>query len=169
MTVRSENHRRSALAVVTVLVLLAATGCSKSGGPDLAKKLGEIPSLTKLSTPPAGLDVNGSDGIWESAGSSVETADVIAAKVRPDERSSGGTDQFLLYPSGTLWVSELNGKSEVVFYKDNDKAYRRHSGVLLASAGWGNRMSGYSRGGGSNNGGSDTGNGFRGGGSGSGK
>ena len=74
-----------------------------------------------------------------------------------------------MYPGGTVWVSELNGKSEVVLYKDNDQAYRRHSGVLLASAAWGNRMGGYGGGGSSNNGSSDTGNGFRGGGSGSGK
>ena len=74
--------------------------------------------------------MSGADGFWESTGSTAEVADVIAAKARPDERASGGTDQYLLYPSGTVWVSELNGKSEVVLYKDNDRAYRRHSGVL---------------------------------------
>ncbi|MBK6855134.1 MAG: DUF4247 domain-containing protein [Microthrixaceae bacterium] len=163
---------RTLAAVVVLAVTLGLVGaaCSKSGkGPDLAKELNGLPSLTKLTTAPAGLDVSGADGFWESTGSTAEVADVIAAKARPDERASGGTDQYLLYPSGTVWVSELNGKSEVVLYKDNDRAYRRHSGVLLASTGWGTRMGGYSGGGGSNNGGSDTGNGFRGGGSGSGK
>jgi hypothetical protein len=158
------------IGVLAVLVGLTATACStKTSGPDLAKELDGLPSLTKLAAPPEGLDVSGSDGVWESTGSTQEVADVIAAKARPDERSAGGTDQFLLYPGGTVWVSELNGKSEVVLYEDNDRAYRRHSGVLLASAAWGNRMGGYGGGGSSNNGSSDTGNGFRGGGSGSGK
>jgi hypothetical protein len=166
----SKRRRLAVVAVLVVLVGLTGAACSKkASGPDLAKELNSLPSLTRLSAPPEGLDVTGSDGVWESTGSTTEVADVIAAKARPDERSSGGTDQFLLYPGGTVWVSELNGKSEVVLYKDNDQAYRRHSGVLLASAAWGNRMGGYGGGGSSNNGSSDTGNGFRGGGSGSGK
>jgi hypothetical protein len=168
---RLSNHRLAVLAAVVVLVAVAGAGCStKASGPDLANELNGLPSLTRLAAAPEGLDTTGADGFWESTGSTQEVADVIAAKARPDERSSGGTDQFLLYPSGTVWISELNGKSEVVLYKDNDRAYRRHSGVLLASAGWRNRMGGYDGGGGSsNNGSSDTGNGFRGGGSGSGK
>ncbi len=167
---RPRIARGAVLAAVAVLVGLALTGCSaKAKGPDLAKAINTMPTLTKLSAPPPGLDSSGADGIWESTGSVTEVTDLISAKVRPDERTASGTGSFLLYPSGTVWVSELNGKSEVVLYKDNDRAYRRHSGVLLASTGWGNRMSGYSGGGGSDNGSSGTGNGFRGGGSGSGK
>lgn len=161
--------RRAAVVVMAAVLVSGVAACSKKSGPDLAKDLNTLPTLTKLSVPPPGLDASGADGIWESDGSTIEVADLIAAKARPDERSTSGRDQLMLYRSGTVWVSELNGKSEVVLYKDNDKAYRRHSALLLANSAWGRRMDDYREGGGSNNGFFGSGNGFRSGGSGSGK
>lgn len=161
------------VAALAGAALLAVTlgGCSsKAKGPDLAAVMNGLPSVKKSEGPPAGVDGSGGAGFWTSGGSVIETADVISAKARPDERTSDvGGAQFLLYPSGTIWVSEAGGKAVVVLYKDNKRAYSRHSGVLAGSAAWGSRMNGYGGGGGSNNGGSGTGNGFRGGGSGSGK
>lgn len=153
------------VALVAVLSSLAA--CSSKKGPDLAAHLGGLPSLTRSTTPPEGLDLQGSDGTWLSDGTEEEVANVISAKVRPDERSSsvgGGT--FMLYPNGTVWVTPVGNKTAVVLYKDNDRAYRRHSAFLAANTGWNSRMGSYRSGG---SGSSSGGNSFRGGGSGSGK
>lgn len=171
MNRRSDAHARRSLLLLAAVLLSVLTACSSSSaskGPDLVKELDEVPALTKATTPPEGLDLEGADATYLSTGSEAEVADVISAKLRPDERSdSADGDTFLLYPQGTVWLTPAGDQTAVVVYKDNDRAYRRHSGVLLASAGWGNRMRNYDSGGGSNN--SSTGNGFRGGGSGSGK
>lgn len=163
------RHSLLLLAAVLLTVLTAcSTSSSSSKGPDLTEQMDALPSLTKATTPPEGLDLEGADGTYVSAGTEAEVANVISAGLRPDERSdSANGDTFLLYPQGTVWITPSGDQTAVVVYEDNDRAYRRHSGVLLASAGWGNRMRNYDSGGGSN--GSSTGNGFRGGGSGSGK
>jgi uncharacterized membrane protein YgcG len=154
------------IGLLSVLSLL--TACSSKKGPDLAKQIGGLPSLTKTTTPPEGLDLQGSDGTWLSDGTEEEVANVISAKVRPDERSSsveGGT--FMLYRNGTVWVTPAGNKTAVVLYKDNQRAYSRHGAFLAANTGWNSRMGSYRSGNGSS--GSSGGNSFRGGGSGSGK
>lgn len=169
-TSRSPRPLWRLAVAVAVLAAVGLAACSSKKGPDLSAALGGLPSLTRSAGAPTGVDGTDGDGFWTSGGSVAETADVISAKSRPDERTTGTNgDQFLLYPSGTVWVTESGGKAAVVLYKDNQRAYRRHTGALVGAAAWSNRMNGYGGGGGSNNGGSGTGNGFRGGGSGSGK
>lgn len=169
MNLRSvpRSIRTTALLLAVAMLATLAACSSKTKGPDLAADLDAIPSLTKAATPPEGLDLQGADGTWLSAGSGAEVADVISAQVRPDERNdSAQGDTFLLYRSGTLWLTQSGDQTAVILYKDNDAAYRRHSGVLLLGTGWGSRMRSYDSGGGSSGSG---GNSFRGGGSGSGK
>jgi hypothetical protein len=103
--------------------------------------------------------------VWRATGTPAQVADAIAGAAAPDERNDdAGGDVFLLYRSGTLWLTpSSDGNTAVAVYDDNNKAYNRHSPVLLTNSRWGTRVNDYSTSGGF------FGNGFRGGGSGSGK
>ena len=151
--------------VVLSATTLAACG---SSGPDLAATLAAVDQVDGPSTA-AELGIEGSDTttVWRATGTPTEVADAIATAEPPDERSDdAGGDVFLLYRSGTLWLTpSSDGNTAVAFYDDNDKAYNRHSPVLLTNSRWGTRVNDYR----SSGGGFFSGNGFRGGGSGSGK
>ncbi|MEZ5225230.1 MAG: DUF4247 domain-containing protein [Acidimicrobiales bacterium] len=161
---------RRPFGIVIVFLLFAASCGSK--GPDLATTVKDIPGAESVS--PSDIGVSATDasgdkvtGTWRINGEPATVADAIAAKEKPDERTDdAGGDVFLLYKSGTLWLSPNETGSNVVLYADNDKAYNRHSGVLLASNRWGSRINTYRSSGSSS---SNSGNGFRGGGSSSGK
>lgn len=155
-------RRIAIVALVAALVLSACGGGSK--GPDLSATVDKVGNTEPSSLAQTGLTGEGIDAVWRSAGSPVETADAIAAIERPDERADDAAGSiFLLYRSGTLWVSPTETGSAVALYKDNDQAYNRHGTFLFLSRGWGSRLGTYS------GGGSGSGNGFRGGGSSSGK
>lgn len=166
---RGSARRRLALVVAAMLFL---AGCGSSG-PDLAATVGAIPGAESVT--PSDIGVNATDasgdavsGSWRINGAPATVADAIEAKEKPDERTDdAGGDVFLLYKSGTLWLSPNETGSNVVLYADNDKAYNRHSGVLIASNRWGSRINTYRSSGSSSS--SNSGNGFRGGGSSSGK
>lgn len=156
------GRRRRVLVLVATLVLAACGGGAK--GPDLTATVGMVGNTEPSSLAATGLTGEGIDAVWRSAGSPIETADAIAAIERPDERADDTAGSvFLLYRSGTLWVSPTETGSAVALYKDNDQAYNRHGTFLFLSRGWGSRLGSYSGGGAGSN------NGFRGGGSSSGK
>lgn len=169
MSNRARPRARTTLLLLFAAVVVLLPACSSSKGPDLAKQIDDLPALSRTTTPPEGVTADGADATWLSKGTEQEVAELISAKQRPDETSTsveGGT--FLLYRSGTVWLTPAGDQTAVVLYKDNERAYRSHSGVLLLHSGWGGRMRSYDSGGSSGSSGS-SGNGFRGGGSGSGK
>ena len=114
-----------------------------------------------------GIDTKGADQSWRATGTPASVADAIAAKEVPDERTDDANgDVYLLYPSGTLWLTALAAEGAAIgYYGDNDRAYNNHSGVLIRNSSWGSRVNTYRSSGGS----SSNDNGFRGGGSSSGK
>lgn len=158
------------LALFSALLLLAASCGSK--GPDMVAVIDGM-ALIENQVPPSELGVADQvatdqiGGTWKAEASPTEAADAIAAAETPDDRTDdAGGDIYLLYKSGTVWIQPLEtGGSGVVYYEDNDKAYSRHSGVLIASRTWGNRVNSYR----SNSSSSSSSNGFRGGGGSSGK
>ena len=143
---------------------LAACGAS---GPDLTATMGQGDAVgEKATATDLGVDATNTDGIWRATGSPPEVADAIASVESPDERTDdAGGDVFMLYRSGTLWLTPAaDGGSAVVFYGDNDRAYNRHNTVLIRNSRWGGRVNDYR-----SSSGGFFGNGFRGGGSSSGK
>ncbi len=161
-TTRQPQHVRYFVALITAFALIAAA-CGK--GPDLPKTVDAAPAIQNRSNA-AALEVDGtsSDIQWAASGSPASVADSIASIEAPDERSDdAGGDVFLLYSSGTVWVTPApGGGSAVLLYQDNDQAYNRHNGILILNSRWGSRVNNYRSSGGSSNG-------FRGGGSSSGK
>lgn len=158
----SRMRRGLALLVLMVFVLSA---CGK--GPDLrtAVSTADVGASSSLPTL-TGVDHASSDAIWTVEGTKDKVADAIVVKEKPDERVDHANGEvFLLYKSGTLWVTTVEGSSQtaVVLYEDNDKAYNRHNVILIGSRGWGSRVNSY------RSSGSGSSNGFRGGGSSSGK
>jgi uncharacterized membrane protein YgcG len=158
--------RRPALAGWLALVALTIAGCGASG-PDLVSTLRAVDAVRDQATADE-LGVQGADAstLWRATGSPSEVADAIAGAEPPDERSDDvGGDVYLLYRSGTLWLTPSDdGDTAVVVYDDNNRAYDHHSRVLVTNSRWGSRINSYS-----SSGGRSSGNGFRGGGSGSGK
>lgn len=157
------SHRGVTAIVVTFCMLLAACG---AGGPDLAAVVNGSSLVTGISTTSAlGIDGGvGADSTWSATGTPAQVADSFAGVEPPDERTDdAGGDVFLLYGSGTIWVSAIETGSAVVLYTDNDQAYSRHNGILILNSGWGTRVNNYRS---SSN---SSSNGFRGGGSSSGK
>lgn len=158
------------IAMLAALVVFAAS-CGSSG-PDLAATVNEIPGAASVSPDDIGIATTDASGdrvtnTWKINGSPAAIADAISAKQKPDERTDdAGGDVFLLYSAGTLWLSAGERGTNVALYADNDKAYSRHGGVLIASSRWGSRVNNYRTSGSSS---SSSGNGFRGGGSSSGK
>lgn len=151
------------LAVLIACTLLAAA-CG-SGGPDLRATINKVDIITGPSSP-ATLGVNSidSDGVWAATGTTTAVADAISAAAKEDERSDDASgDIFLLYSSGTIWVTKSPDSTDtaVVLYDDNDKAYNRHTSILILNNRWGTRVNNYRT--------SSAGNGFRGGGSSNGK
>lgn len=165
MTSTSTAPRRSATAIVVSFCLfLAACG---SGGPDLASVINGSSRVTGTSTTTAlGIDGGvGADATWSATGTPAQVADSFAGVEPPDERTDDASgDVFLLYGSGTIWVTPIETGSAVVLYGDNDQAYSRHNGILIRNSSWGTRVNNYR-----SSGGSSSSNGFRGGGSSSGK
>lgn len=165
---RDRTRRLVALAAITLLAATSLAACGSDGpkGPDLIAVVDQVGNTTTATQEELGLVDPGIDQTWRSAGATAETADAIAAIARPDERADDPSGNvFLLYPSGTLWVSPIATGSAVALYRDNERAYNRHGGFLFLNNGWGSRMGSYRTSGG----GSVGGNGFRGGGSSSGK
>lgn len=149
---------------ILVACALFAAACG-SGGPDLRATIGKVDVITGASSP-ATLGVNSidSDGVWAATGTPAVVADAISAAAKEDERSDDASgDVFLLYSSGTIWVTKSPDAADtaVVLYDDNDKAYNRHTGILILNNRWGTRVNNYRT--------SSAGNGFRGGGSSNGK
>lgn len=167
----TRTRRRAALLVAVISLLAVLSACStKSQGIDIAKEIDKQPSLSRATEPVAGIDAAEADATWTSAGTNAEVVGVLSAMARPDEvTTTTDGNSFLLYRSGTLWVTETGNTTAVVLYRNNDTAYRRHSGALIGYAAWSSRMSGYRSGGSSSRSGNSGGNSFRGGGSGSGK
>lgn len=165
MTSTSTSSNRSIAAVVIAFcMLLAACG---AGGPDLAAVVNGSSRVTGTSTPAAlGIDGGvGADSTWLADGTPAQVADSLAGAEAPDERTDDASgDVFLLYGSGTLWMSAVATGTAVVLYGDNDQAYSRHNGMLIRNSSWGTRVNNYR-----SSGGSSSSNGFRGGGSSSGK
>ncbi len=165
MTSTSTPSRRSATAVVVAFCLLLAS-CGSSG-PDLAAVVNASSRTTGPSTATeAGIDGGvGVDSVWMADGTPTQVADSFAGNTPPDERTDDANgDVFLLYGSGTLWVTAAAAGTAVVLYNDNDRAYTRHNGILIRNSSWGTRVNNYR-----SSGGSSSSNGFRGGGSSSGK
>lgn len=168
-TAATQKKTNKLVALLAVLALFAAS-CGSSG-PDLAAVVGDIPGATTVSPSDVGIPASDASGdrvtdTWKINGSPAAVADVISAEAKPDERTDdAGGDVFLLYSSGTLWLSQGEQGTNVALYADNDKAYSRHGGVLIASSRWGTRVNNYRTSSNSSN----SGNGFRGGGSSSGK
>lgn len=156
--------RRFAIIALMFLPLVAAS-CG-AGGPDLRATLDAVELITERSSANTlGVSGAGADGVWAASGEPAAVADAIAASEAPDERAEDAGAIYMLYRSGTVWVSPaVDGGSAVVLYDDNDDAYNRHSGVLIASRGWGTRVNDYR-----SSSSSGSGNGFRGGSSSSGK
>ncbi len=163
------GHARRMVAIVAA-VTLVASGCGS--GPDLAAAVGNVDGMTATQATDVGVtpaDVAGDDieGAWTTSDGPAAAADAIEAAQKADERTDdAGGDVFLLYKSGTLWVKPVETGSAVIYYADNDKAYNRHSVILLRSSRWGSRVNTYRS---SSSSSSGSGNGFRGGGSSSGK
>lgn len=157
--------RRSATSVMVAFCLvLAACG---SSGPDLAGVVNASSRTTGPSTATAaGVDGGvGVDSVWLADGTPTQVADSFAGQQPPDERTDDASgDVFLLYGSGTLWITVATAGTAVLLYGDNDRAYTRHNTMLIRNAGWGTRVNNYR-----SSGGSSSSNGFRGGGSSSGK
>ena len=149
--------------LVACCVLLAACGTS---GPDLIEVVDAAPSVSARSNAVAmGVPPADADMVWSAPGAPAAVADDIATVEPPDERTDDAEgDVFLLYPSGTVWLTPGTDGTAVVLYNDNDKAYSRHGVILIRNSGWGTRVNNYRS---SGSGGSS--NGFRGGGSSSGK
>lgn len=157
--------RNTSAVLVAFCLLLAACG---SGGPNLTEVVGASSRVTgPSSTTDAGIDGGvGVDAVWLADGTPAQVADSFAGNTPPDERTDdAGGDVFLLYGSGTLWMTAAAAGTAVVLYNDNDRAYTRHNGILLRNSSWGTRVNNYR----SSGGGSSSSNGFRGGGSSSGK
>lgn len=159
----TSNRQRGFAFLVMMMLVLSA--CGK--GPDLraAVSKADIGASSPLPTL-TGIDQTNSDAIWTVDGTKNKVADAIVVKEKPDERVDHANGEvFLLYKSGTLWVTTVDGSSQtaVVLYEDNDKAYKRHNVILIGSRGWGSRVNSY------RSSGSGSSNGFRGGGSSSGK
>lgn len=163
------QKKQRLIALLSVFVLFAAS-CGSSG-PDLAAIVGGIPGATTVSPSDVGIPAADASGdrvtnTWKINGSPAAVADVISKEAKPDERTDdAGGDVFLLYSSGTVWLSQGEQGTNAALYADNDKAYSRHGGVLIASSRWGTRVNNYRTSSNSSN----SGNGFRGGGSSSGK
>ena len=158
---RRPQPLRLIVALIAGFALIAAA-CG--GGPDLPMTVDAAPAIQNRATA-ASLEVDGtnSDVQWAAEGTPTTVADSIASVELPDERSDDESgDVFLLYQSGTVWVTPSpSGGSAVLLYSDNDQAYSRHNGVLIRNSGWGTRVNNYRSSGSSN--------GFRGGGSSTGK
>lgn len=162
-TSRASSRPRFIVALLTSFALVAAA-CG--GGPDLTKTIDAAAAVNNRSSAAAlGVDGTSSDLVWQASGSPTQVADSIAGVEMPDERSDdAGGDVFLLYESGTVWVTPAEGGgSAVLLYSDNDRAYTRHNTILIANSRWGTRVNNY------RTSGSSSSNGFRGGGSSSGK
>lgn len=168
MTTTSTRPSASRVATAVVIacsMLLAACG---SSGPNLTEVVNASSRVTGTSTTgAAGIDGGvGVDQVWTADGTPSQVADSFAGNAPPDERTDdAGGDVFLLYGSGTLWVTAATAGTAVVLYEDNDRAYTRHNGILIRNSNWGTRVNNYRSSGGS----SSSSNGFRGGGSSSGK
>ncbi len=161
--VRSSSRTRFVLAMLASFSLIAAA-CG--GGPDLPATIDAAPAITTRATAAAlGVDGTSSDLVWQGSGSPAQVADSIAGVEMPDERSDDvAGDVFLLYQSGTVWVTPAEGGgSAVLYYGDNDQAYSRHNTILIANSSWGTRVNNY------RSSSSSSSNGFRGGGSSTGK
>lgn len=169
MSGRSARTTRRPLGLrLLVLLVVSALGLAACGssGPDLEAAMGDVGVVGDATTNTAlGLD-GVSDRAWPATGTPTEVADAIAAVEKPDERTDDTAgDVFLLYKSGTLWVTDVaDGDSGVVYYADNDTAYNRHSAILIRNTRWGSQINTYRSSSSSGIGGF-----FRGGGSGSGK
>ncbi len=159
---------RPRLLLVLLALALIAASCG-SGGPDLRATVNSVEAIGSTSNATAlGIDGSGVDAAWSAEGEPKAVADAIAAAEAPDERTddADGDDVFLLYKSGTVWVSNAeSGGSAVLLYDDNDRAYNRHSVILLRNRSWGTRVNNYR----TSRSSSGSGNGFRGGGSSGGK
>lgn len=161
-TPRSSRSR----LVVALLASFALVAAACGGGPNLTETIDAASAVTSRSNAAAlGVDGTSSDLVWQASGSPTQVADSIAGVEMPDERSDdAGGDVFLLYESGTVWVTPAQGGgSAVLLYGDNDQAYSRHNTILIANSRWGTRVNNY------RSSGSSSSNGFRGGSSSSGK
>ena len=150
------------IAILTAFALLVVA-CG-SGGPDLPATLAKVDTVGEKTSPlTLGVNSADSDGVWKAAGTPAGVADAIAIVEAPGERSDDAAgDVFLLYQSGTLWITPAEGEgSAVVYYADNDRAYNRHTSILILNSRWGSRVNSYRS--------SSSGNGFRGGGGSTGK
>lgn len=162
VTTTTTSRSRRAMLVLVAFALLAAA-CGK--GPNLPATLEKV-DVVGSKTSPVTVGVNGadSDGVWQATGTPPTVADAISAVEKPSERSDDASgDIFMLYKTGTLWITaSAEGEgSAVVYYADNDKAYNRHTSILILNSRWGTRVNSYRS--------SSSGNGFRGGGGSSGK
>ncbi len=161
------SRRRRTAWLVTLFALVAA---SCGSGPDLPATIAKVEGMTAIQASDVGISATDASGdavrgVWSSTGSPAAVANAIETVEKADERTDdAGGDVFLLYRSGTLWVKATDAGSAVVYYADNDKAYNRHSVILLRSSRWGSRVNTYRT-----STGSSSSNGFRGGGSSSGK
>lgn len=165
--------RRTLLTVGAASLVLAACGGSRQRGPNLTKALDGLDTVgarstqdeLKLVTESGDNSLSDSSvRLWKLTGTPSAAATSLEAKHRSDNRVESNNDVFLLYPSGTVWFTDQSGGA-VVLFADNDRAYRSHSGILVANRGWGNTINRYQTSRSSSGGG----NGFRGGGGRSGK
>lgn len=164
MTARTTARSSLPVVLITVFGLLAAA-CG-SGGPNLTEVVESSSRVgDRTSAATAGIDGGvGVDAVWTAEGTPTQVADSMAGNTPPDERTDDANgDVFMLYSSGTLWMTAAAAGTAVVLYNDNDQAYSRHNGILIRNNRWGTRVNDYRSSNSSSN------NGFRGGGSSSGK